>query len=175
MNIKLYIVDKLMPFIPSSRFYYFKSWLLRWAGFNVHPTARISSSIRICSSIIDLKIGCDTFIGHEVMISGGRSRVTIGNHVDLGPRVSLISSTHEIDMEGKHSAGRGYSLDIEIGDGVWVGTNATIIGGVSIGNKSVIAAGSTVVHSIPPYVLAAGTPCKPIKEWDEIQKKMVPL
>lgn len=173
MSFKLYLINRLTPLIPPTQLYPFKSWLFRRAGFDVHPTARIVSSVSICSSQINLAVGKDTFIGHETMISGGPSSISIGDFVDIGPRVLIVSGTHEIDMAGSRSAGKGCSLDIKIEDGVWIGANSTITGGVTIGEKSVIAAGSTVIHSIPPYVVAAGIPCKPIKRWDEEQQEMV--
>ena len=57
-----------------------------------------------------------------------------------------------------------YAKPVEIGSDVWVAAGVTICGGVKIGSGSVIAAGSVVVRDIPPCVLAAGVPCKPIRE-----------
>lgn len=173
MRFVQFIVRHLIRCLPATRCYPLKSWLLRRSGIMIHPTARIASSVLFCSSQVNVVIGKDVFIGHEVLISGGDSTITIGDYVDIAPRVVIVSGTHQIDMHGEHSAGEGYSLDIQIEDGVWVGASSTIIGGVTIGKKSIIAAGSTVVTSIPPYVLAAGTPCRPIKKWDPSLNKMV--
>jgi len=73
-------------------------------------------------------------------------------------------------MIGSHSAGTGMSKDITIGDGAWIGAGSLIMGGVEIGRKTIIGAGSNVVHDVPPYTLAVGNPCRPIKRWN-IQKK----
>jgi maltose O-acetyltransferase len=70
-------------------------------------------------------------------------------------------------MKNLRSAGQGISKNIIIEDGVWIGANTTIIGGVTIGKKSIIAAGSLVNRDIPAYTIAAGSPCKPIKVWNE--------
>jgi acetyltransferase-like isoleucine patch superfamily enzyme len=111
-------------------------------------------------------IGEDTFIGHDVLIGGGDCNIVIGNCVDIAPRVVVVAGSHEIDMLGEHSAGRGISRGITIEDGAWIGAGAVIIGGVRIGNKAIIGAGSVVVHDIPPYTVAMGNPCRPAKIWD---------
>jgi maltose O-acetyltransferase len=131
----------------------------------VDVTCRIVSSAQIWGNF-DIEIGKETFVGHEVFIVGGKSMISIGSHVDIAPRVMIVTGTHEIDMIGLRSAGTGYSKDVTIEDGVWIGANTTIIGGVTIGRKSIIGSGSVVTRSIPPYVIAVGNPCRPIKCWD---------
>jgi acetyltransferase-like isoleucine patch superfamily enzyme len=165
VSISLHIVNKLFRLLPETRCYGIKARLLGACGFNVHKTARIVSSVRFWGSY-ELTVGIDTFVGHEVLIAGGNCKITIGDFCDIGPRVSLVAGTHEIDMRGPRAAGMGISRDIIIEDGVWIGANVTILGGVKIGTKAIIAAGSVVTQDIPPYVVAAGVPCKPAKIWD---------
>lgn len=165
MSTKLFIYHRLASWIPESRLYLLKSKLLKKCNFAISNTARISSSAKFIGAF-DLSIGDDTYIGHDVLVAGGKCTISIGHSCDLAPRVSLIAGTHEIDMVGAHTAGVGYSQDIIIEDGVWIGTCATVLGGVRIGTKSVIAAGSTVTQDIPANVIAAGTPCRVIKTWD---------
>lgn len=69
-------------------------------------------------------------------------------------------------MIGKNSAGPESGGDVIIEDGVWIGANSTILPGVRIGEKSVIGAGSVVLKDIPPFCIAFGNPCKPIKQWN---------
>ena len=76
-----------------------------------------------------------------------------------------MSGTHEIDMLGAHSAGKGKGAPVWIKDGVWIGANSTINPGVTIGRKSIIGAGSVVVSDIPDFCVAVGNPCRPIKIW----------
>jgi len=168
-NAKLYLVNHLTSILPDTRFYRLKTILYQSCGFKIHNTARIVSSTKIIGTFF-LEIGKDTFIGHDVLISGGDSCIKIGSYVDIAPRVCIVSGTHEIDMIGLHTAGKGVSKDIFIGDGVWIGTNSTIIGGVSIGKKSVIASGSVVINNIPEYVIAGGVPCKPLRQWNSTEK-----
>lgn len=86
--------------------------------------------------------------------------------MDIGPRVTLVTGTHRIDPTGLRSAGDGYAKDITIEDGAWIGAGSIIIGGCTIGKKSVVGAGSVIVSDIPAETIAVGNPCKPIKRLD---------
>jgi acetyltransferase-like isoleucine patch superfamily enzyme len=163
----------VMAVIPPTRGYRLKSWLLRRMGADVAPSARITSSVRWYGTV-HLEIGRDTFIGHGTLITGGEARVSIGECVDIAPRVTIVAGTHEIDMRGQHSAGRSYSLDVIIEDGVWIGAGATILGGVRIGRKAVVASGSVVTRDIPAFSVAAGVPCRPKKIWNEVHESWQP-
>jgi acetyltransferase-like isoleucine patch superfamily enzyme len=159
------LVNLLNRFLPPSRFFRLRANLYSLAGYCVSRSCRIMSSARIwgdCSVVI----GDHTFIGHEVLIAGGNSRIEIGNFVDIGPRAVIVSGTHAIDMEGPRSAGEGCSRDIIIEDGVWIGANSTVLGGVRLGRKCIVGAGSVVNRDISPYTIAAGVPCRPIKVWN---------
>jgi maltose O-acetyltransferase len=139
--------------------------LLRLAGVDFARSARIVSSARIV--ITSVSIGEDTYIGEEVLITGNETaRITIGNNVDLGPRVVITSGTHELDMISPHSAGLGKGAPVRIEDGVWIGANSTILPGVTIGRKAVIGAGSVVNRDIPAFSVAVGNPCRPVKKWN---------
>ena len=89
--------------------------------------------------------------------------ITIGDHVLIGPRVGLYTANHAIDAR-ERIAGGCYARPITIGSGVWIGGNVDIMGGVTIGENSIIGAGSVVTKDIPPHVIAAGTPCRVIRE-----------
>jgi len=75
--------------------------------------------------------------------------------------------SHEIAIESERSAGIGFSKSIIIDDGVWIGFGATVLPGVKIGKNSIIGAGSIVNKTIPPYTIAAGNPCKIIKQYNQ--------
>jgi maltose O-acetyltransferase len=172
MSFRQNIVNNFMRTLPPTRFYPLKTKLMAWAGYTVHPTARIVSSVQIWGQM-PLFIGEDTFIGHEVLITGSEARIHIGNFVDIAPRVCIISGTHYIDMQGQHVAGQGNSLPIVIEDGAWIGAGTTVIGGVTVGKKAVIGAGSVVVNDIPPFCVAVGNPCRSIKYWNAFTEEWV--
>ena len=151
----------VMHMLPETRCWGLKRLLWRWAG------ARIGRNVRICSSAFilgagDLSIGDNTWIGHQVFIETG-SRVAIGANVDIAPRVYIGTGSHRIDPVGSHSAGEGTSQPIVIEDGAWLGANATILPGVTIGEKAVVGAGAVVTKSIPPRTVAVGCPAKAVR------------
>ena len=89
--------------------------------------------------------------------------VTIGSHVMLGPRVTISAASHPVDPELRRQAYQ-YDLPVVLEENVWVGAGATILPGVTIGKNSVIGAGSVVDRDIPPDVVAAGVPCRMLRE-----------
>lgn len=91
------------------------------------------------------------------------SPVKIGSGTFIAPGVCLTCSGHAIDPE-QRDQGIGYSAPITLEDNVWIGANAVICGGVTIGEGSVIGAGSVVRHDVPAGVVAAGVPCRVIRE-----------
>lgn len=98
------------------------------------------------------------------------SPVNLGAGVFLAPGVCLACAGHALDPE-QRAQGVGTSKPITLEDGVWIGANAVVCGGVTIGQGSVIGAGSVVTRDIPAGVVAAGVPCRvirPITEADRI-------
>lgn len=89
-------------------------------------------------------------------------QVRIGSRSMFGPNVQIYTATHPLDHI-ERSSGVEYAKSIEIGDDVWIGGSAVICPGVSIGDRSVIGAGSVVTKDIPADVFAAGNPCKVIR------------
>lgn len=94
------------------------------------------------------------------------NRIVIGDNVLFGPRVGLYAGNHATHPEDR-VAGGCYSKPITIGDNVWVGAGVHIMGGVTIGRNSIIGAGSVVTKDIPENVIAAGVPCRMIREITE--------
>jgi maltose O-acetyltransferase len=88
--------------------------------------------------------------------------VTIGDRTLFGPSVQIYTATHPMNHTDRAS-GLEYAKPITIGSDVWVGGSAVICPGITIGDRSVIGAGSVVTKDIPADVFAAGNPCKVIK------------
>lgn len=165
-TVLLQLVNLLFNFTPLTRWYGLRARMLRFAGVDCAASARIISSARVV--MINVSIGEETFIGHQVLIAGSdQAKITIGNFVDIAPRVVIISGSHDIDMLSNHSAGPGKGEAVWIQDGVWIGANCTILPGVTIGRKAVIGSGSVVVSDIPAFTVAVGNPARPIKRWDQ--------
>ncbi|MCE7039048.1 sugar O-acetyltransferase [Dyadobacter sp. CY312] len=89
--------------------------------------------------------------------------VTIGDNVLLAPGVSLYTAGHPTDTVQRIS-GLEYAYPISIGNNVWLGGNVVVLPGVSIGDNTIIGAGSVVTKDIPANVIAVGNPCRVIKD-----------
>ena len=89
--------------------------------------------------------------------------VDIGSNTMFGPNVQIYTATHPVDAAERRK-GLEFARPIRIGSDVWVGGGAILNPGVSIGDRSVIGAGSVVTRDIPPDVFAAGNPCKVIHQ-----------
>ena len=117
--------------------------------------------------------GKNISVGRNVFINAcchfqDHGGVTLGDGCMIGHNVVFATLNHGMAPEDR---GTTYPAPIRLGKNVWVGSNATILQGVSIGDNSVIAAGAVVTHDIPDNVIAAGVPAKVIKTIDESIKQ----
>ncbi len=92
--------------------------------------------------------------------------VIFGDDVFLGPHVSIYTAGHPLSAEVRNLE-LEYARAVKIGDSVWIGGNVVINPGVTIGDDVVIGSGSVVTKDIPSHVIAAGVPCKVIREITE--------
>lgn len=88
--------------------------------------------------------------------------VTFGDHVFLGPHVSIYTAGHPIDKDVRN-LGLEYAKPVTIGDNVWIGGNVVINPGITIGNDVIVASGAVVTKDIPDHVIAGGNPCYVIR------------
>ena len=88
--------------------------------------------------------------------------VRIGSYTLFGPAVQILTPMHPLDAELRR--GKEFGKPVEIGSDVWVGGGAIILPGVVIGSRTVIGAGSVVTRDVPEGVLAAGNPCRVLRE-----------
>lgn len=111
-----------------------------------------------------IKLGYNIFVNRGVYITA-RGPVTIGDNVLIGPGVVINSGMHQYMDQSLLIRDQGHRvLPISIGNDVWIGANAVIMPGVTLGDGCVIGAGAVVTHSIPAYAVAVGVPARVIKE-----------
>lgn len=96
--------------------------------------------------------------------------VTIGNNVLIGPNVGIYTAGHPLHHV-KRNEEYEYAVPIRIGNNVWLGANTVINPGVSIGDGTVIGSGSVVTKDIPSGVVAAGNPCRVLREISDSDKQ----
>jgi maltose O-acetyltransferase len=116
-------------------------------------------------------IGCNTYANFNFTCLDC-CPVTIGDNVFFGPNVSLLTPVHPLRFQDRNQyrnekgmmTDKEYAKPIVIGSNCWIAGNVTVCGGVKIGQGSVIGAGSVVTRDIPSNVIAAGVPCRVIRE-----------
>ena len=95
--------------------------------------------------------------------------IYVGDCVKFGPNVVVCTAAHPI-LPALRRKEYQYNLPVHIASGVWIGAGAIILPGVSIGENSVIGAGSVVTRDIPPNVVAVGNPCRVMRSINENDK-----
>jgi acetyltransferase-like isoleucine patch superfamily enzyme len=112
----------------------------------------------------EIQLGSNIFIARNFFISA-RS-LSIGSNVMAGPNLVIECDDHKYDTVGVtmyDNRNEKNAQGVTIEDDVWMGANVTLLKGVTIGEGCAIGAGSVVTRSIPPYSIAVGNPCRPIK------------
>ena len=114
--------------------------------------------------------GNEIHIGRNVFINQNCTFYDLGglhiaDDVMIGPNVSIITASHPLEPSKRRTTTIGKPIIIE--KNVWIATGAIIVGGVTVGENSVVAAGSVVTKDVPPNKLVAGNPAKVIRSIDE--------
>lgn len=130
--------------------------------FSLGDYSVIESFACINNAVGDVVIGDHTRIGLHNTIIGP---VEIGNNVNLAQGITVTALNHNFSDTNKRIDEQGVSTNsVTIEDDVWVGANAVILPGVTIGEHCVVAAGAIVTKDVPPHSLVAGVPAKVIKK-----------
>ena len=93
----------------------------------------------------------------------------IGDNCQFAPNVGIYTAGHPVHPATRNSLYE-YGFDITIGDNVWIGANSVVLPGVTIGSNCVIGPGSVVNRSIPEWSVAAGNPCRVIRQITEADR-----
>lgn len=98
------------------------------------------------------------------------AKVTIGDNCQFAPNVSIYTAGHPVHPETRNTMYE-YGISVTIGNNVWIGGNTVILPGVQIGDNVVIGAGSVVTRDIPANTIAAGNPCRVLREITEADRR----
>lgn len=105
-----------------------------------------------------INISENTFLGEYVCIYG-HGGVDVGQNTLIAMHTCIVSSNHTVPNKSTLIRSQGdILLPVKIGNDVWIGAGAKILGGITIGDGCVIAAGAVVTKSLPPYAIAMGVP-----------------
>lgn len=186
-KISLYIIKMfaVLPYLYDKVLFWFYRRAMRHCGEGVYMRPSQSDM----KGLHNLSVGDGTSIPKGSVFYCTQAPLTIGKKVIFGPRPTIITGDHRIDIIGKYIIdvtdeekkslrvkveglkinddgsinGSPYDLPVVIEDDVWVGANVTILKGVTIGRGSVVAAGAVVTRSCPPYSIIGGVPAKVLK------------
>lgn len=116
----------------------------------------------LCDYGYNISVGSRTFVNYRAIILDV-APVSIGDEVLIATGVQILTAEHPLDPVARRAGGE-LARPITIEDGVWLGGGAIVCPGVTVGESSVIGAGSVVTADIPSGVLAVGNPCRVVRE-----------
>ena len=121
-----------------------------------------------CDYGYNIEIGESFYANMNCIILDG-AKVVFGNNVFIAPWCGFYTAEHPLDVEQRNK-GLEYAKPIIIGNNVWIGAQCIVLPGVTIGDNSVIGAGSVVTRNIPSNVVAVGNPCRILKNIEQEKK-----
>ena len=126
-----------------------------------------------CDYGFNISVGDHFYTNYNVTILDG-AKVTFGDNVFIAPNCVFSTAGHALDAE-QRNRGLEVAFPITVGDNVWIGTQVSVLPGVTIGSNTIIGAGSVVNRDIPDGVVAAGNPCRVIRKITEEDKNKYPV
>ena len=118
-----------------------------------------------CDYGVNIHIGDSSFLNFNCVMLD-EAEIRLGSYVFVAPNCGFYTSGHPMNI-AQRNAGQEYAKPIVVGDNVWIGGGVSVLPGVTIGSNTVIGAGSVVNRDIPSGVLAAGNPCRVIRQLTE--------
>lgn len=115
-----------------------------------------------CDYGYNIEIGENFYTNHNCVILDG-AKVTFGDNVFIAPNCCFSTAGHPIDFVQRNE-GLEFAYPIKVGNNVWIGAGVIVLPGVTIGDNSIIGAGSVVNKDIPANVIAVGNPCRVLRE-----------
>lgn len=155
-KVVLHEINSLSPISDEKRYELFRKILGKVKGQFI-----IESPFH-CDYGYNIELGENFYMNVNCVILD-EAKVTFGNNVFIAPNCAFYTAGHPFDVEQRNK-GLEYAKPITVGNNVWIGGNVVVVPGVTIGDNSVIGAGSVVTTDIPANSLAVGNPCKMIRK-----------
>ncbi|MFA1712666.1 sugar O-acetyltransferase [Peribacillus sp. YIM B13477] len=130
---------------------------------NLFGTVGVDPSIEHnfhCDLGYNIHVGDNFYAGYNCTILD-MAEVRVGDNCMIGPNVGIYTAGHSIEPKDRNKS--GYGIPIIIGNDVWIGGSCIILAGVTIGDNSIVAAGSVVTKDVPANTIVAGNPAKILK------------
>ena len=152
-----HLINFILWALPPTRLFGLRRLLLRLGGVDVAADACVCGRGWIYGRG-RLAIGAGTWLSPGVVIhTHADAPVVIGERCDIGPGAEFLTGSHEIGPPARR-AGLGTAAPVTVETGCWIGARALVLGGVTIGASSIVAAGAVVTRDVAANSLAAGVP-----------------
>lgn len=148
-----YMVNDVLPHIP---FWSWRRFYLRRLGMQIGEGSFVMKRCYMINPNL-ISIGKHSHVNTQCLLDG-RGTISIGDNVSVSHRVNLMTGSH--DYRSPHF--QGVFKPIVIEDYAWIGVNAAVLQGVTIGRGAVVCAGAVVTHDVAPYTVVAGIPARQI-------------
>lgn len=139
------------------------------AAIRVGDCCRIMRGAYVCSYVSNaapgegITLGPRCWVGINAVLASGQGGLTLGENVLVGPGTILVTGDHDFRRADLATLDQAYAgRPIAIGDNVWIGAGAVVLGGVAIGDRAVVAAGAVVTRDVPAGTVAVGVPARPV-------------
>ena len=155
---------KLLPPLVGNRL---RTRLFQLAGVEIGHATTIGGRFQIQGdgrAAPRVRIGRDCWINAGCMLDASET-ITIGDRVAIGQGVTIITNTHAIGSSN-YRAGLSIAFPVVVGNGAWIGANATVLPGVVIGVGAIVAAGAVVNKDVAADTLVAGVPARLVRALD---------
>jgi acetyltransferase-like isoleucine patch superfamily enzyme len=140
------------------------------AGIELGDCTRVMRGAYLCSYVSNacpgegIRTGARCWVGVNAVLASGQGGLFLGNDVLIGPQAVLVTGDHDFSRIDLPATQRDYTgKPITIGDNVWIGAGAVVLGGVCVGANAVVAAGAVVTHDVAAGSVVGGVPAKVIK------------
>lgn len=154
-SIICFFINHISAHIPC---WLIRKIFLKMSGMKVGKGSEINMNLYVMNPW-HIRIGEHTHINQRVFLDG-RAGITIGNNVSISHFVTIMTGSHDIQS----SNFQGVFKPVSIEDYAFIGVNATILQGVTIGKGAVVCAGAVVTKDVAPFAVVAGVPAKKIGE-----------
>jgi len=115
-----------------------------------------------CDYGYNIRIGAGTFVNYGAVFLDCTT-LAVGDEVQIASGVQLLTATHPLDAAARRN-GWESAEPVTVEDGAWLGAGVIVCPGVTVGENTVVGAGSIVTRDLPSGVLAVGNPCRPIRQ-----------
>jgi acetyltransferase-like isoleucine patch superfamily enzyme len=110
--------------------------------------------------------GTSCWIGINAVLASGQGGIFLGDNVLIAPHAILVTGNHDYQQIQLSALDQDYTgLPIRVGSNAWIGASSVVVGGVTIGEHAVVAAGAVVTTDVEPYTAVGGVPARPLRDF----------